>query len=79
MTDHVEAALGLLAYSEDVSPYTPEGAMFYVAQAQVHATLALAEQKRIANLLTFGTMNPGNEAYFEENGIVDQIKAGLGL
>lgn len=52
MSYHADEAEGLAVFSGDMNPeVTGERAMHAVALAQVHATLALVEQHRIANLI----------------------------
>lgn len=50
MTNHKDEAEELLAGASP-SSVDPDFAHWYLARAQVHATLALAEQQRIANLI----------------------------
>jgi len=77
MTDHMTEAMRLLT----TSPLT--------AEAQVHATLALVEQQRIANLIAL--VSGGDETAYLINGpgnlynaaawepIYAEIRKGLGL
>lgn len=60
--NHAARAVGLLAVADrDVSDNWPlqtgEHKADIIAQAQVHATLALVEQQRIANLIALGTQS----------------------
>lgn len=56
--DHVSAAKGWIANSVNAQaskqPNNEQLATAYAGVAQVHATLALVEQQRIANLIAFG-------------------------
>lgn len=83
--DHAAEARGLLALSHDyemahsTSP-TPEEALLVCAAvsngyaaAQVHATLALVEQQRIANLIAFASANGYDPSFHAD------VKKGLGL
>src|SRR5690606_14414483 len=73
-TDHAEEARALLAYSEsygnDARRFRGDGAperaraaldrsLLAATQAQVHATLAVAEQLRLANLFQSGAIGGG--------------------
>lgn len=51
MSKHVEKAKKWLEYSGNQNPEVDGKAMHSVALAQVEATLALAEQQRISNLI----------------------------
>lgn len=53
MTDHVKEALNQLGQVGTNLPYPSHPADGAVAIAQVHATLAVAEQLRIANLINY--------------------------
>lgn len=52
MTDHKAEALDWIEFSGDCNPERDPKAMHSVALGQVHATLYLAEQQRVANELT---------------------------
>ena len=59
--DHVTAALAALDDARGTGP----GAALHLARAQVHATLALAEEARTANLLAaldYGMVGPADLA-----------------
>lgn len=79
MTDHAHEAVGLLAYSDEVGVNSPEGAQVYAVHAQVHATLALAEQQRIANLIVLWMNDSAIVTDDTFDSVKEQIKAGLGL
>ena len=49
--DHAAEAMNCVEYANSPKPGSPEVAANIMAQAAVHATLALVEQQRIANLL----------------------------
>lgn len=51
MTGHRERAVEIVGSLHTASQLDPAQAMYSVAVAQVHATLALVEQQRIANLI----------------------------
>lgn len=51
MKDHNAEAERLIAYAESPGPGSPEIAANHLAAAGVHATLYLAEQQRVANLI----------------------------
>lgn len=51
----------------------------YLATAQGHATLALAEQQRIANLIALGEQMDYAHSYMGEAPMRDDIKKGLRL
>lgn len=75
-TDHAAEARELLA----------TGKTDLTAKAQVHATLALAEQQRIANLVTLGAIGGGplssDPAYLSRNYLVQEypeVAAALGI
>ena len=55
--DHAGKARQILA--EIPEGATEAGTMAWCAEAQVHATLAVAEQLRIANLIALATPQPG--------------------
>ena len=91
MTDHKAQALknideGYIEVAED------NEVAISLALAQVHATLYLAEQQRIANLIAFVALNPltkleevgawsvdGEEEAVERNTARHAIREGLGL
>lgn len=56
MTDHAQEAEKLL---EPLRALTAKDAAFDLELAQVHATLALVEQQRIANLIALGQFRVG--------------------
>lgn len=53
--DHVAQALRDRDYAESPGPGDPTLATNWLLSAQVHATLALVEQQRIANLIALAT------------------------
>lgn len=55
--DHAGKARQILAEIPDGA--TEAGTMAWCAEAQVHATLALVEQQRIANLIALAAPQPG--------------------
>lgn len=60
MTDHVNNALGCVGYANVHIQTAPELAANFIGEAQVHATLALVEQQRIANLIALSQVVAGN-------------------
>ncbi|MGX5770806.1 hypothetical protein ACWKWN_08650 [Microbacterium trichothecenolyticum] len=86
--DHVAQAKSLAAYGTSPSTGSPEVGAMFVAEAQVHATLALVEQLRIANLIALDKTHEqytvpaddeiGEEAYASTRLRTD-IREGLGL
>jgi len=66
--DHVQAALDALNHAHNVDNAVL--ATVALANAQVHATLAVAEQARIANLIA---------VYDDEHAPLKQILEGLAL
>lgn len=61
--DHATESRGLLYYATEAVPPGPsEMRSTYIAEAQVHATLALVEQQRVANLIALAqvTIVPGD-------------------
>lgn len=66
--DHAGKARQILAEIPDGA--TEAGAMAWCAEAQVHATLALVEQQRIANLIALANSNhPSMEAQVAEDAV----------
>lgn len=59
--DHVAEALEFQDVSQLVAHDSMEAATFAVRHAHVHATLALVEQTRIANLIALASLDPGDE------------------
>ncbi|TQL46707.1 hypothetical protein FB562_2231 [Homoserinimonas aerilata] len=52
--DHKAEAVGFVVYSGDMNPeVTGERAMHALGLAQVHATLALVEQQKLANRIAW--------------------------
>lgn len=70
--DHVAATQSLLQHAQGADPVA---ARVTLDAAQVHATLALVEQQRIANLIATGS-NPAS-AFGPR--IYAEIREGLGL
>ena len=58
-TDHAEEARALLADAESYGRHAPARGLLAATQAQVHATLAVAEQLRLANLFQSGAIGGG--------------------
>lgn len=52
--DHAAEAIKHRDYAESPGPGDPQLATNWLISAQVHATLALVEQQRIANLIAIG-------------------------
>ncbi len=85
--DHAAAARATLNALEEMSPTEPMStAMGLIAVGQVHATLALVEQQRIANLIALGqyTIVPGEMpiyrgVIFEGENVKPEIREALGL
>lgn len=74
-TNHTEEARTLLYIPLTT---TEEGeAALVTATAQVHATLALAEEQRTANLIAFAARSGMTAG--EQSGLVNQILPRLGL
>lgn len=78
--DHVAQALRDRDYAESPGPGDPTLATNWLLSAQVHATLALVEQQRIANLLAWVEVDEGNgvDARFKRNLYRARIKEALG-
>ena len=77
MTDHIEEAketlaCGVYQYNQDTD------IMVVSAFAQAHATIALAEQARIANIIAFCSLHEDNILWGNER-VVEEIEKGLGL
>lgn len=94
MIDHVAEALRLAELGDASYGSTKQNgavgateaieALMIVTEAQVHATLALVEQKRIANLIALFTLSDADSADFATHGVdythvLLEIKEGLGL
>ena len=88
--DHGEAAKEWIANSvkaqASVQPNNEQLAAAYASIAQTHATLALVEQQRIANLLTVAgwvvqssTEDYGRDLDTLQMGVAGEIWEGLGL
>ncbi|MCU1418706.1 MAG: hypothetical protein JWP32_2880 [Schumannella sp.] len=75
MADHKQEALDWLtvvtAVGADKPPYTAAEETQAIAVAQLHATLELAEQQRLANLIAWQQMTGESNP--------DLIREGLGL
>lgn len=54
--DHAAEAMKCVEYANSPQPGSPEVAANFMAQAAVHATLALVEQQRVANLIAVMAM-----------------------
>lgn len=84
--DHAAEAVLCMKYAESPSAGSPEVAAVHMAQAQVHATLALVEQQRIANLITVagwveeqGVGEVGALLDELRHGVAGEVWEGLGL
>jgi len=82
--DHTAKALDLIDPKRVTRLDTDAYLNRRVSEAQVHATLALVEQQRIANLIAVygstGEVESGYESRTVDFGFfVDQIREGLGL
>lgn len=88
-TRHAVKALKLLSNAK--SAENAKQAELLIADAQVHATLALAQQQRISNLIALGeaTFPDGSRVYsravvepgehIESYRLRDEVREGLGL
>ena len=74
--DHASMARQAMAALSDVRKPTPAEASVAFAAAQVHATLALVEQQRIANLIAYGQIDFKKSDAWE---VWEEIGEGLGL
>jgi hypothetical protein len=73
--DHALEARDWAAAAADMNPeVTPEKSRAFIALAQVHATLAVAEQTRIANLQRYAE---GVWASYEKDELTDEQRAAL--
>ncbi len=83
--DHAAEARELLDHSVESSDKDAAIAMLHTnaAAAQAHATLALAEQQRIANLIALGEVRVGKRAAWDfdspEPELRPEIREALGL
>ncbi len=80
--DHVAEAVSWLEYSADQNPGLDDGrAMHIAAIALLHATLALVEQRRIANILFIARESHADimEGLDALGVTADELKVGLGL
>lgn len=77
--DHVAEALRERAYAESPGPGDPTLATNWLLSAQVHATLALVEQQRIANLIALHNADSVIVEAGEWRDVEDAIREGLGL
>ena len=86
--DHAAEAVESLAAAKEWDT-VPEAALL-VADAQAHATLALVEQQRIANLIALGMYTNADGSRLAQNAVAtpnsehsvalnDDIREGLGL
>lgn len=81
-TGHKAEAERLVDFEQAVSQETADKARAASSAAQVHATLYLAEQQRIANLIALGETNvidPGDDSLYPVTKMRDDIRKGLGL
>lgn len=87
-TDHAAEARKHLEWVHEWQSYTgdtPETGLADALVAQAHATLALAEQQRISNLVALYTNPSADVATAMEasgvsfSGLIRQIKEGMGL
>lgn len=56
MTTHAQKAIDWIDYSSNLNPDVDNKASHTAQLAQVHATLALAEQQRISNLIALANV-----------------------
>lgn len=56
MSNHAQEAIDWIEYSSNLNPDVDNKASHAAQLAQVHATLALVEQQRIANLIALGVL-----------------------
>lgn len=82
--DHEAETLRLADLSQHPDIGDPAVGALHIGAAQVHATLALAEQQRIANLIAIYVTEGAAESGFIGKGfdfgyMADQIREGLGL
>ncbi|MDD7930102.1 hypothetical protein [Microbacterium thalli] len=84
--DRAAEAQRLVTYAKGAS--VPGSGALYLAEAQVHATLALVEQQRIANLIALGSKKPDladgatiRLPLFDPRmgTLLDEVRVGLGL
>jgi len=80
-TDHAAEAIRHRDYAESPGPGDPQLAANWLLSAQVHATLALVEQQRIANLIAIHDEEfpPSFLTQEEWDAVRAQIREGLGL
>ena len=91
MSERVDHAAEAKFCLERATPhFTPDDATLMVANAQVHATLALVEQQCIANLIALGMYTNADGSRLAQNAVAapnsehsvalnDDIREGLGL
>lgn len=85
--DHADEALRLTDLSQHPNTGDPAVGALYIGAAQVHATLALVEQQRIANLISLSAWqelgpNDGKiriPSYTPDGTLRDDIREALGL
>ena len=78
---HKETALRLLEVSEETGKFPDSDLGKLVEVAQVHATLALVEQTRLANLIAFNTKDSAGYFPYEwmSGDLEAVVREGLGL
>jgi hypothetical protein len=79
---YVEAALEALEAADCVGVRTADGAAVLVGQAQVYATLALAEQQRISNLIEIDEhleTTSASDDWHQVRQLRPSVREGLGL
>lgn len=74
--DHAAEAEKHREYAESPGPGDPTLATNWLLSAQVHATLALVEQQRIANLIALGAAGESTTLKWKPRA---DIREGLGL
>jgi len=77
--DHAERARHTMRQTLDCCETDENtGALVSMAAAQVHATLALVEQQRIANLIALNQCEDGNgwQAEGQHDGIYEHVETG---
>lgn len=83
MTERIDHAAEAVTYYHYASANeirdNPELAKLSMAQAQVHATLALVEQQRIANLMKYSEWLEDRRASRMDNSLVDEIEKSIGV
>jgi len=76
--DHAAEAARFAAWADNPT-LPPENVTAIASMAQVHATLALVEQQRIANMLRLSDQMTADEDYLAASRLNRRIREGLGL